>query len=235
LFTFELLEDIHWIYLCLPHNSFSGLDLTLTSKNLSSDGLEPGISSLLYTSHSHLQLETFFLIFSLSHNQSVSLITCQIHFLSKLHVWSLLSTADPINSAHCLKLVKKWIRSLSTFSLHYVQFGFVISKTVGLKKWKFHNWQVPVLPQNGDIDVDVDVVFLTKIKIYFCHEIQISATNLNFCHKISPTDSGNHTGPEGWLLQKKWLPHNLGTFKLLYPHISVYCFLDQWADSNRKV
>ena len=49
------------------------------------------------------------------------------------------------------------------FLLHFVQFGFVILKTVGLKKGKFHNWQVPVLPQNGDIDVDFDVVFLTKI------------------------------------------------------------------------
>ena len=49
------------------------------------------------------------------------------------------------------------------FSLHFVQFGFVILKNGGSEKWNFHNWQVPVLPQNGNIDVDFDIVFLTKI------------------------------------------------------------------------
>ena len=42
-----------------------------------------------------------------------------------------------------------------------------------------------LLPQNVDIDVDVDVVILTKIK-KFLPQIQISATNSNFCHKFLP-------------------------------------------------
>ncbi len=115
MFTFELLEDIHWIYFCLPHNPFTGLDLTLTEKICLLMGLEPGISSLLYTSHSHLQLEAFFLILvSVIVNQLVpshAKYTFSPNCMFDLYFQLLILL---IQHTFFKKLVKKLIRSLST-------------------------------------------------------------------------------------------------------------------------
>jgi hypothetical protein len=88
------------------------------------------------------------------------------------------------------------------FSLHFVQFGFVILKTVGLKNETFTTDRFQYSHKMVILMLILILFFSQRFKIYFCHEIQISATNLNFWHKISPTDSRDHTGPEGWLLQK---------------------------------
>ena len=104
-------------------------------------------------------------------------------------------------------------------------------KTVGLKVEKLHTWQFPVAPTQCWYWCWCWYFHIgnTFWIIFFFETVSVWSV----IELILPQIQKAILDQKGWLLQKNWLPHNLGAFKLQIL-FSLYCFLDQRADSNRK-
>ena len=77
------------------------------------------------------------------------------------------------------------------------------------------------------------LIFSQRLKFFWIINFWNSVSLIS--HGVgSPTNSGNYSGPEGWLLQKNGSHTILGLWNFSFILFSLYCFLDQWADSNRK-